>query len=74
MPFLVEFVWTCPWLYDILSMETKNYHFEYRLAKATLKWLVSIKLLTICEAHEIDKLNRTSFEVPDDVSPNWWDA
>lgn len=54
---------------------TKPSHgYEYHLAKATLKWLVSIKLLTPLEAKEVDRLNRISFNVPDDVSPNWYDA
>ena len=40
-----------------------SYFFEYQLAKATLRWLVAIKILTPTEAQEIDALNRKSFNV-----------
>ena len=36
-------------------------NFKYDLSKATLDWLVSVKLLTPGEAKRIDILNRKSF-------------
>ncbi len=47
--------------------DKRVYYYEYCLAKATLQWLVSIKILTIIEIKEIDKLNRISFNIPDEV-------
>jgi len=48
-------------------MEKTKYFFEYCLSKATLQWLVAIKILTPIEAKEIDELNRVGFEIGEDV-------
>ena len=44
----------------------KVYYYEYCLAKATLQWLVAIKILTPIEAQEIDALNRIEFNIKDE--------